>query len=420
MNWRWENPLAIYKGLNPPIYVLFVATIINGVGIFVYPFLALYLTRRLGYSALEAGTFMTIASTLYVPGSFIGSKLADKIGRKPVMVIAQLLMDGCFILCGFWEGSTLVPFFILLALFFDGAVDPAREALKTDVTTIEDRQVSFSLIYLGHNLGYAFGPIVAGYLFYANPRWLFWGNALAGILSILLVLWRIKETKPSRELLRESLEWKTTEKGEEGGIIKALLTRPKLLLFAISVTFFSYAYSQTLFALPLLTTDLFGMKGAPLYGKMMALNGIVVVLFTPLLVSKLRRFHPLANTVVSGLLYAVAFALFAFARLPITFLLLTGVFTLGEIISATNEHFYVANNTPISHRARFSAILPIIMGTGHAIAPMIGGAIISSHSMNLLWISTGASALVGSLGVYAIYLYEKREEKQELQKGTAD
>ncbi|MDT4763203.1 MFS transporter [Sphaerochaeta sp. PS] len=412
MTVRWENPLAIYRKLNPPIYVLFVATMINGIGIFVYPFLALYLTKRLGYSALEAGTFMTIASTLYVPGSFIGSKLADIVGRKPIMVIAQLLMDGCFILCGFWEGSAIVPFLILLALFFDGAVDPAREALKIDVTTIEDRQVSFSLLYLGHNLGYAFGPVIAGYLFYANPRWLFWGNGLAGILSTLLVMWKIKETKPSRETLKESLEWKTTEKGEQGGILKALLTRPKLLLFALFLTFFSYAYSQTLFALPLLTTDLFGMKGAPLYGKMMALNGLVVVLFTPLLVSKLRRFHPLANTVVAGLLYATAFSLFAFATLPASFLLLTAVFTMGEIISATNEHFYIANNTPISHRARFSAILPIIMGTGHAVAPLIGGAIIASHSMNLLWISTGVSALLGSLGVFGIYLYEKRQQRQ--------
>ncbi|MFA6681983.1 MAG: MFS transporter, partial [Sphaerochaeta sp.] len=337
-----ENPLALYKGLNQSVYVLFIATMINGVGIFVYPFLALYLTQRLGYSALEAGSFMTVASLLYVPGSFLGSKLADKIGRKPVMVASQLLMDGCFILCGFWEGSPIIPFLILIGLFFDGAVDPAREALKTDVTTIKDRQVAFSLLYLGHNLGYAFGPIIAGYLFYANPKWLFWGNALAGILSTLLVMWKIRETKPSKEVLRESLDWMTSEKGEEGGIIKALLTRPKLILFAFFITFFSYAYSQTLFALPLLTTDLFGLKGAPLYGKMMALNGVVVVLFTPLLVNKLRRFHPLANTVISGLLYAVAFFLFAFAKLPPYFLLLTALFTLGEIISATNEHFYIA------------------------------------------------------------------------------
>lgn len=160
-----KSSLSIYRGLPQPIYVLFFSTVINAVGIFVYPFLALYLTRRLGYTALQAGTYMTFASILYVPGSMIGSKLADTIGRKPVLVIFQLMMDLCFVLAGFFEGKPIIPYLVLLALFFDGMVDPAREAMKTDLTTMENRQVSFSLIYLGHNVGFAIGPVIAGYLF---------------------------------------------------------------------------------------------------------------------------------------------------------------------------------------------------------------------------------------------------------------
>ncbi|WP_332448368.1 MFS transporter [Sphaerochaeta sp.] len=403
-----KSPLSLYRGLPQPIYILFFSTIINAVGIFVYPFLALYLTRRLGYTALEAGTFMTVASVLYVPGSFIGSKLADTIGRKPVLVIFQLLMDVCFLVAGFFEGQTIVPYLVLLALFFDGAVDPAREALKTDVTTMENRQVSFSLIYLGHNIGYAVGPLIAGYLFQSAVRWIFWGNALAGFVATLLVMARIKESKPSQEVIEQSKGWKTTDKGEEGGLFKALLTRPRLLFFALSITFFSYAYSQTLFALPLLTSKLFAEDGASIYGKMMALNGLVVVLANPILVSLLRRYHPLANTTLSGLLYAAAFALFAFATKASVFFLLTILYTIGEIISATNEHYYVANNTPISHRSRFAAILPIIMGTGHAIAPIVGGTIIETSSMSMLWLSTAISAFIGSMGVFLLYLTEKK------------
>ncbi|MGH0054017.1 MAG: MFS transporter [Sphaerochaetaceae bacterium] len=402
---------SLYRGLPQPIYVLFFATVINAIGIFIYPFLTLYLTRRLGYTPLQAGSFMTLASVLYVPGSFIGSKLADTIGRKPVLVIFQLLMDFCFILAGVFEGQAFVPYLILFGLFFDGAVDPAREALKTDVTNPENRQVSFSLIYLGHNLGYSVGPVIAGYLFYTAPQWLFYGNAIAGILSVLLIIAKVKESKPSKELIEESKAWKTTEKGEEGGIFKALITRPRLLLFALSVTFYFFAYSQTLFALPLLTTDLFGEAGAPLYGRMMALNGIVVVICNPILVSLLRRFHPLANSTLSGILYAIGFGLFAFATTPFMFMALTVIFTLGEIISATNDNFYIANNTPISHRSRFSAIMPIIMGAGHAIAPLTGGLIIESHSMSLLWITTATAALIGAVGVFLVYLKERREQK---------
>ena len=368
-----KAPLSIYRGLPRPIYTLFLSTVINSVGVFVYPFLTLYLTQRLGYPPAKAGLFLTVASILYVPGSLLGSTLADSIGRKWVAVPCEILMNSCYLAAGFLEGTEWVPLLVLAALFFDGMVDPAREAMKTDVTSIENRQASFSLIYLGHNLGFAIGPVIAGLFFYRSPSWLFFGNAIAGFLSVLLIIFQIEETKPSKETIEESRRWKSGERAEEGGALKALFSRPRLLAFSLSVTCFSYAYSQTLFALPLLTTALFGPGGAPLYGRMMALNGVVVVLLTPLIVMVGRRLTPLSNITISGLLYTIGFSLFAFATTEPVFLLLVSVYTIGEIVNATNQGYWIANNTPISHRGRFSAILPIIMGTGHAIAPVIGG-----------------------------------------------
>ena len=276
-----KAPLSIYRGLPRPIYTLFLSTVINSVGVFVYPFLTLYLTQRLGYPPAKAGLFLTVASILYVPGSLLGSTLADSIGRKWVAVPCEILMNSCYLAAGFLEGTEWVPLLVLAALFFDGMVDPAREAMKTDVTSIENRQASFSLIYLGHNLGFAIGPVIAGLFFYRSPSWLFFGNAIAGFLSVLLIIFQIEETKPSKETIEESRRWKSGERAEEGGALKALFSRPRLLAFSLSVTCFSYAYSQTLFALPLLTTALFGPGGTPLYGRMMALNGVVVVLLTP-------------------------------------------------------------------------------------------------------------------------------------------
>ncbi len=394
-----NHPLSIYRGLPKPIYTLFLSTVINSVGIFVYPFLTLYLTQRLGYPPAKAGLFLTLAAILYVPGSLLGSKLADSIGRKWVAVPCEILMNSCYLAAGFLEGTEWVPLLVLAALFFDGMVDPAREAMKTDVTAIENRQASFSLIYLGHNLGFAIGPVIAGLFFYRAPAWLFFGNAIAGFLSVLLIIFRIEESKPSKKTIEESRRWKSGERAEEGGALKALFSRPRLLIFSLCVTCFSYAYSQTLFALPLLTTSLFGAGGAPLYGRMMALNGMVVVLLTPLIVMAGRHFTPLSNITVSGLLYTIGFSLFAFATSEPLFLLLVAVYTIGEIVSATNQGYWIANNTPISHRGRFSAILPIIMGTGHAIAPIIGGTIIQWADMSALWLTTGLAALAGTVGI---------------------
>ena len=394
-----KAPLSINRTPPTPIYTLFLSTVINSVGVFVYPFLTLYLTQRLGYPPAKAGLFLTVASILYVPGSLLGSALADSIGRKWVAVPCEILMNSCYLAAGFLEGTEWVPLLMLAALFFDGMVDPAREAMKTDVTSIENRQASFSLIYLGHNLGFAIGPVIAGLFFYRSPSWLFFGNAIAGFLSVLLIIFRIEETKPSKETIEESRRWKSGERAEEGGALKALFSRPRLLVFSLCATCFSYAYSQTLFALPLLTTALFGPGGAPLYGRMMALNGVVVVLLTPLIVMVGRRLTPLSNITISGLLYTIGFSLFAFATTEPVFLLLVGLYTIGEIVNATNQGYWIANNTPISHRGRFSAMLPIIMGTGHAIAPVIGGAIIQYTDLSVLWLTTGLAALAGTVGI---------------------
>lgn len=410
----------VYKGLPAPIYVLFWATLINGVGIFVYPFLVLFLTQKLGYGDAQAGLFMTIASILYIPGSFLGSKLADKFGRKKVMLISQALASSMFLICGLLGDSELVPVFIMFNLLFDGACDPARSALQTDVTSAENRQASFSLTYLGHNLGFIVGPLIAGILFYRAPQWLFWGNGIAGFIAVMLVMWKIPESRPDTETIEKSLHSDSLDKAEHGGVFKALLTRPRLLIFALCQTFMHFSYSQTLFALPLYTTRLFGEYGATLYGTMMSLNGVVVVVLTPFAVSKLRKFNPLANIAIAGVFFTVGFSLFGIAYLPWMFYILAVIYTTGEVISATNVNYYVANNTPISHRARFSAIMPIIMGFGQGIAPMVGGAISERYGLNLLWAIVGVTAAIGTFGVFILYLVDKKTRKKGMGLKTGD
>ena len=407
----FRGMFSLYKGLPRPVYVLFVATIMNGVGIFVYPFLVLLLTQHLGYTDAWAGVFMSVAALAYLPGSFIGGKLADKIGRKRVMVIGQLLASCMFVVCGFLGNTQLVPFFILMNLLFDGMTDPARSALMTDVTDQENRQASFSLNYLGHNLGFALGPVIAGLFFYKAPQWLFFGNAIAATISIIFVAFSVPESKPDQAAIEASFKSNSTEKAHPGGLFKALFSRPRLLLLAVCVTFFSFTYSQSLFALPLYTTRLFGKAGATLYGTMMSLNAVVVVCSNAFIVMALKKSHPLRNIALAGVLYAFGFACMGLARTPLWFYLLTVVYTLGEVVDATNTHYYIANNTPMSHRARFSAILPVIMGTGHAIAPVIGGQVSSRHGLGVLWVLVGITAIIGAIGVFILYLTEPKHTK---------
>jgi uncharacterized membrane protein YqaE (UPF0057 family) len=46
--------------------------VVNGAGIFVFPFLTLFLTKRLGMDVREAGRIMLLTSLAYLPGAVLG------------------------------------------------------------------------------------------------------------------------------------------------------------------------------------------------------------------------------------------------------------------------------------------------------------------------------------------------------------
>ncbi|MDO7205647.1 MFS transporter [Paraclostridium bifermentans] len=104
MLWELNNLLKTYEGLSKEVYVLFIGRIVNSLGAFVHPLMALILTRKIRLSVSEAGMFITILSAFQAPANDIwGGKLADTIGRRKVIIICQFLGALTLIACGFMK-----------------------------------------------------------------------------------------------------------------------------------------------------------------------------------------------------------------------------------------------------------------------------------------------------------------------------
>lgn len=81
--------IAPYRGLPREIYILFFSRIINSMGTFVFPLLALILSSKIGLSKVDTGNFMTLLVFTQAPSMIIGGKLVDIFGRKKVIMIFQ-------------------------------------------------------------------------------------------------------------------------------------------------------------------------------------------------------------------------------------------------------------------------------------------------------------------------------------------
>lgn len=398
-----KDAFIIYRRLPKEIHILFLGKIVNSLGFFVFPFLAIFLTSNLGMAENRVGLILMITAAAYIPGALIGGKLSDNYGRKKTLVLFQTLAALCLVPCAFSENPKVIVSLLVLTSIFNGASQPTYNAMCADLTSPGNRKEAYSLLYLGNNIGVAAGPLIAGFLYNSHIEMIFLGDALTTLMSVGLIIAFVGESLPDQSKIMDGRKIDSDERSEEGHLLQVLFRRPVLLIFAIISVFYSLVYSQMEFALPLQTKAIFGLDGPKVFGSLMTVNALTVIFATVIIVDLTRRIKPILNIVISGLFFAVGFGMIYYVQSHLFLVISTFIWTLGEILSATNLNVYIANHTPMSHRGRFGSIVLIISGAGHAIGPAYMGQFIVNNSLQAVWpltfwIAVGASCLM--LGLY--------------------
>ena len=400
--------LKTYAGLDRSIYYLFIAQVVNSIGHFVHPFLALLLTQKLGMDAGEAGFYVFLSALAWVPGSLAGGKVADSFGRKKAMVLFHTLPALVLIPCAFLGASRLVAWLLIAVSFLHGLAEPVNDAMLTDLTTPEQRKPAFSLLYLGHNIGVAVGPLFAGFLFNRYLPWFFLADAATTLAAVVLIALFVRESAPTRERIEASFrEDSGSERAEKGSLLAVLLRRPFLLAFLFIHVLLSLVYSQSLFSLPLQCSALFGERGPGTFGLLASMNGLAVITLTTVVLHLTRRLAPVLTVALSGLFYAAGFGLIGLVGSLPWLLLSTLIWTLGEILGATSTGAYIAGHSPLTHRGRINAIAPIIMWSGFAAGPPLAGRLAERFSLAVIWPWTFILSLAAALLLALLYWRER-------------
>jgi predicted MFS family arabinose efflux permease len=401
-----SGPLKMYRDLGRPVYVIVAATIINRFGDFVVPFLALYLTKRLGYSDAAAGIAVTVVGSGSFIGALLGGRIADRFGRRRLL-LSTYAMSGIVIMsAGFLVRSAelqpmLLPLLVLNGVT-KGAVRPALRSILTDLSRPERRKDTFSLNYLGINIGVALGPLLAGYLFENHLPWLFWGDAITSLIASALILIWVPETLPDNDAgLSED------EAFESDPPLRAFFRRPLVVIFTVAMAFQGMVYAQFGFTLPLHIDRLFS-DGAVRFSHVIVFNAVLVLLLTPLFTRLTTRFHALAMSAVASSLYVIGFGLLAFEPVWGWYFALTAVWTSGEIIAVIHQMGYFSTLIPGNYRGQFNSYSSIMMQLSHVGSPAVGGLIIATAGITGMWATVSALAGVSVVIFLLLFKYEDR------------
>ncbi|QUM80728.1 MFS transporter [Moritella sp. 5] len=401
---KFLSAISIYRGLPKNIYYLAVARMILGMGNFIIPFLVLFLTDKLGYSATVAGSLAMGVTGTYLLGSFLGGKLSDILGYKLVMVFGEFIGALLLIFCGFFsDAPVLVPAFLFGAYFFIGLALPASNALVADLSNANNRDAVMSLSYLAYNFGSALGPIMAGYLFWNYTEWIFFGNGFAALFGVLIVAMFI-QVQPETESINES----ELEKPVSGSVWSVLRARPRLLFFTFLCGLLWYSLNQMTMASPLYLSHIFGDAGPILFGQLMTYACVLVVFITPILMKFTANKAETISLAYAGFMFAFGYTLvMLFPNIPVHFIAWLFL-SAGEVLLLTKEGIYLANNSPSSHRGRIQGVLVTLRSILVMPSFIVIGYFIDNYGYRFTWYSVIAISIVAAIGLYVMTIKNKQ------------
>ncbi|MFI9269535.1 MDR family MFS transporter [Kitasatospora sp. NPDC052896] len=375
-------------GLPRAFWWLWTSTLVNRLGGFVVPFLALYLTVERGYSASYAGLVASLFGLGAGVGAIIGGVLTDRVGRRPTLLTAQLLTAASTAALGFAHGQLVIAVVALLVGLSSNASRPAVAAVIADVVPAADRVRAYALNYWAVNIGFGVSAAVAGLVAEHGYLTLFVADALSTLLCAVVVFGRIPESRPA-----EGPATASSEPAERRVGLRTVF-RDRGFMLLVGVTFLlALVYQQGS------TTLAVGMSEAGLstarYGLVIGLNGLlIVVLQIP--VTRLVKHHDRTRLLVAGaLLTGWGFGLTAFAGASaLCYAASVAVWTVGEIVQAPASMGLVAELSPAGARGRYQGVFSLAWSGASFLGPAAGGFLLQHTGGRTVW---GACAVLGTL-----------------------
>ena len=308
-----------------PFWVLMVGTFIDHIGAFMLlPFFALYITQHFGLTMTGLGGILFVFAMSGTIGGFIGGALADKFGRRSIILFGILFSAASSLLMGFIDSLVIFIFITVFVGLLQDVGGPAQSALVADVLPPHRQTEGFAIWRVVVNISAVIGPLVGGILAASNFRLLFIGDALLSFVTALVVFLALPETKPKPEeghvpqsLLQTAIDY------------RKVLSDKVFMAFILVSILAVMVYAQMNTTMPVFLRDIHNMPPEN-YSYLIALNATMVVFLQFWISRRLKEYAPLVLLAIGVLCLAFGFAMFGFGGGLFYFAVAMVIITIGD------------------------------------------------------------------------------------------
>ncbi|OGT40110.1 MAG: hypothetical protein A3F12_03690 [Gammaproteobacteria bacterium RIFCSPHIGHO2_12_FULL_38_14] len=372
--------LSHIKTLPGAFWIVIGATFLNQAGNMAFVFLILYLNQYLGFNLTHASFAFAVFSASMVISSLFGGQYIDRFGAARLMIICILINSLILFIFTFFHYFDSILLLSALWGVMMGFYRASSSTLVTHLSSTGMHKVTFSVFRLVINLGMSIGPAFGGYLAGYSYHAVFIANGIANLLAGLLLVVGLRRTKwlSYRSSIQQKVELN----------IRWLKRDLKFSYFLLSMVPVSMIFYQHESTLPVFLEDTLKFP-LSFYGLLFTINTLIIVFFElPLNIATVNWTYR-RNFMLGSLLITVGFAGLYISSMRWHVVLVTIIWTIGEMILFPACNSYVAEIAPEANRGSYMSLFNAFSNLGLLLGPLGGAFVMENFGPYNLWLVCG-------------------------------
>jgi MFS family permease len=362
------------------------------------PFFALYVTQKFHVGMTQAGIILATNSVAGIVGSTIGGAMADRYGRRGIILFGLVVSALSGLTLGFVNKFYLFYGLSVFVGLMGSAAHPAHQAMVADLLPTEKRSEGFGILRVVSNFAWIIGPSIGGFLASYNYLYLFLSDAVISTVTAALVFRLLPETKPQPKEKSEVESLAQTMRGYG----QAFLDRP-FLAFIMASILMILVYQQMYSSLSVFLRDVHHVD-PQYYGLIMSSSAVTVVLFQLAVTRVIKRYPPFLMMATATFFYMIGFTMYGFVATIPLFIVAMIIITVGEMVAMPTSNSLAAAFAPEDKRARYMAIFGLTWAVPSMVGPWAAGLVMDNYNPNYIWYIGGVLCVAAIMAFLFLHL----------------
>ena len=371
----FTSPLIAYRKPHVLGFILyFIVGLVDGA---IVPFFPLWAQQ----SAAIPVEFIGLLFGCYAGGEllaapFIGG-IADRVGRKPVLIISATGVGAGFIALFFAHGVFAAAAVLIVIGLFESVLHPTIYTIVADATPAAEHRRQFSVMRVFSGAGAIAGPLLGTVLVQEGLGYVFLAGGSVMVAGGLMLTICLAETRS----LAAGAE---DEDAEEG--FSALLPAfrdSRLAVLLMWVLLLGVAGSWVEAIMPLYASNQMGMSAASI-GYLFAFGAVINTVGQLALTKLFSRRSPLFITLSAGSALITAFGLLLAYPHVVSLVMAVCLYSLSQMMTGPLIPTAVNKLAPARLRATYMAALSVVSDLQGSVGPATGTALFAL-SFTLPW-----------------------------------